>query len=471
MQLEWAIIRIFLSLLIISVSSPIAIAEGNKYKDWSDKPAPKDWNNDAYSPTGYPNYGEGFNPDGSKKKPTSGKDTEQPNYDAYLDPHHPLKNPEGPPREWVYEQEPVDADYDGKPDVDENGKPVTKDKEVTVDEDGDGKPDVDKNGNLIKKKVPVKPADGGPSVQKSSADVDWGERYYDAQFDQPLIVTNKCTTPQPVTITVNDLPYLTFPSSNIEVQPGETTVTGKVKLPPEPDPPINLGMPGAPGWGHVDFGPIFIPPGQFPPPQLHQPHFAQVEGSIEVWHPWAPAGSNECLPNLVTYTVTGHIHFRPPPPDGGGGPEKLATPHVCEVYWNIGEPPPQYKGEDCTEIFNELAKRFRNDVLPSYVMNAPNEWGWLPGESDIENMSTKDLLNIKTRAESVMGARFEFVPVESAVETLTRSGNSSATLSPPPSSRQIPAEFDATSKSAQPARSTSTQKRPTTGPVIDSNKR
>ncbi|MBA4743315.1 MAG: hypothetical protein H2060_11490 [Azoarcus sp.] len=328
----------------------------------------------AYSPDRVaPRFGTEFNPDGS---PRSAGISDKP-YDSWEDPNHPLKSPKPPPKKWVERDVPVDRDGDGQPDVDENGNPITK------------------PGTVF-------PQDGSPPVQRAKGDIDWGERYYDSHFDQLLSATNKCNEERPITITVNGLPYLTLPD-NVAVGAGETKVIrGAVKLPPEPPPPPRLGLPGEPGWGWVDFPPI--PAGQpFPPPKLHQPNFVQIDGTVELWHPWAPASAGDegdCLPRLVTYTVTGHIHFRPPPP-ADAGPSRLATPDVCEVYWNTGVAPKQLGTRDCTPEMRTLAHAFVDRQLAPYIENAPEEWLWL-ASMDIDRMSIGHLLDMKRRAEGIL---------------------------------------------------------------------
>ncbi len=328
----------------------------------------------AYSPDRVtPQFGPEFNPDGT---PTSAGGSDQP-YDAWTDSNHPLKNPRPPPKEWV-------------------------ERDVPVDRDGDGRADVDENGDPVMRPATVFPQDGSPPVQRAKGDIDWGERYYDSQFDQLLSATNNCNQPRPVTITVNGLPYLSMPP-DVTVGAGETKVfRGSVQLPPEPPPPPRLGLPGEPGWGWMDFPPI--PAGQpFPPPKLHQPNFVQIDGTVELWHPWAPASAGEggdCLPRLVTYTVTGHIHFRPPPP-ADSGPSRLATPDVCEVYWNIGVAPEQLGTRDCTTEIRALAHTFVDRHLAPYIQNAPEEWLWL-SLMNIDQMSIGHLLDMKRRAEGVL---------------------------------------------------------------------
>lgn len=329
----------------------------------------------AYSPDRVtPDFGPDFNPDGT---PRTAGESQRP-YDSWADPNHPLKSPAPPPPEWVERDEWVDADHDGRPDLDADGKPVIR-------------------------KAPVFPQDGSPPVQRAQGDIDWGERYYDGRFEQILTATNKCAAPRPITITVRDLPYLQLPTS-ITVEAGERReIRGQVTLPPEPPPPLRLGLPGEPGWGWVDFP---IPIGQpLPMPKLHQPNFVQIEGSVELWHPWAPASAGEggdCLPRLVTYRVTGHIHFRPPPPSGDSGPSRIATHDPCEVYWNIGVPPAQLGERDCTQPIRRLARRYIDRVLAPYIQNAPEEWYWLAG-LDPAQMNIGQLLAMKRRADGVLG--------------------------------------------------------------------
>lgn len=242
------------------------------------------------------------------------------------------------------------------------------------------------------------------SVKSAKGEWPWGERYFDGKFGAPLEIENECTEPQPVGIFIKDLPYLTMPKL-ITVPNGKTNVMGKVQLPPEPDPPINLGLPGSPGWGHVDFGPIIVPPGGLPF-KLHQPHFGKIEGTVVVWHPWDPTVGVGvgCVAVRKTYTVTGHIHFRPPPPKGsGGGPEEIAKTDECQFYWLIGKPPVHLGDKDCTGEMRELAVNFRERILTPYVLNAPEEWEWLPSSSAILQMVIPDLLAMKAHAEAVTG--------------------------------------------------------------------
>ncbi|MSR13776.1 MAG: hypothetical protein EXR86_04275 [Gammaproteobacteria bacterium] len=330
-------LRLILSAVLAIASGLAHAANKPKYAGWSDAPPPAGWSSDAYSPDHPPVFGEGL--DASTLGPAG-------HYDAYFDPHHPLKNPNQDPGEkWGAE----------------SGR------------------------------------DGSPSVGSASADWNWGERHFDDKFTASII-TNNCKSPQPVLITVNDIPYLTLPAT-LTVAPGQTKVDGNVSLPPEPPPPLRLGLPGEPGWGHVDF-PSFIAP-TFPPPKLHQPNFTPIVGSVVTWHPWAP--TEECSPRRQTYTVSGHIHFRPPPPEGAGGPEKIASPSVCQVYWNIGVPPATYQGEDCTQEMRGFATAFRERVLPPYYTNAPEEWLWLPSSEDVQTFSVPQLLDLKAHASALMG--------------------------------------------------------------------
>ncbi len=320
-------------------------AAGVQPRDWDGDKAPPEGVAEAYSPDAVaPDFPDGYRP----------PDGDGP-YNSWTDPYHPLKNPDKDPG----------AAWDRPP-----------------------------GANL---------PDNSPGVLTSTTDWPWGEKYYASEFDASLVVTNNCDTPQPVKITIDNLPYLTLPESVI-VPKGQTVITGKVKLPPEPPPPIRLGLPGEPGWGHVEFPPIIVPPGM-PPPKLHQPNFAEIKGTVVTWHPWVPSGGGaECYPKRQTYEASGHIHFRPPPPDGGdGGPQRIATPDVCEVWWNIGVPPAQWDGEDCTRKIRELARRYIDLVLAPYILNAPEEWLWLPEAGAVDTMSIEDLIAVKVRADTLLG--------------------------------------------------------------------
>lgn len=319
-----------------------SVSAQTAFEAWSGKPAPRGVTDDSYEPGKPPTFGENFD------SPAGEGDS----YDPRLDPNHPLKNPlKDPGAKWEGNQ----------------------------------------GSNL-----------NNTTVATAKGDIDWGEKYYEAQFPISLKVKNFCKTAQPVGIFVSDLPYLTIAPVHL-APPGESVVIGTIKLPPAPPPPLRTGAPGEPGWGHVDFGTILIPPGMSPPPTIHQPNFGSANGTVVIWHPWAP----DCNPARVTYTITGHMHFKPPPPEGagGGGPERLATPDVCEVWWLIGEPPAQYKGEDCTAKFRELALRFNQKILPPYISNAPQDWEWLPTVAEVEVMTQPELLAMKTIAEGVLGHR------------------------------------------------------------------
>ena len=236
-------------------------------------------------------------------------------------------------------------------------------------------------------------------VGKGKGDWDWGEQYYDGVFYPEIKVHNGCDTPQPVTFFVEDLPWLTMPPTMV-VPPGDTVVKGTVKLPPEPPPPLLTGAPGE-SWGHVPIPDFFVPAGQFPPPTIHQPNFAEITGTVIAWHPWSAV--NDCNAARDTYTVSGHIHFRPPSPKPDGGPEKIFEADACEVFWKIGEPPPQLDGKDCTERFRELAAKFLDVNLQHYILNSPNDWLWLPQGAQIQTMSMGELLVMKARADATMG--------------------------------------------------------------------
>lgn len=307
------------------------------------QPNNRDWSGDA-RPEGW--SAEAYSPDSAA--PNFDEDYEGPrgdDYDSREDPNHPLKDPtKDPGEEW------------------------------------EGSSGSGLNQNF---------------VAHSNADWPWGERYYDAVFAAPLIIHNSCKTPQKVGIFVNGNPYLTMPAL-VVAQPGDTTVTGQVQLAPEPEGPHHSGE----GW--IDFGPIIIPPGMFPPPQLHQPNFEELEGEVVVWHAWSPEG--DCNAVRRTYTIGGHMHFRPPPPEGGGGgPSSLATTDMCTFYWLMGFPPAQLGDKDCTQEIRELAAHYLDKIIASYVLNSPEDWLWLPSAGDIGQMSIDELLAMKAHAEAVIG--------------------------------------------------------------------
>lgn len=246
----------------------------------------------------------------------------------------------------------------------------------------------------------------GTMVKKGKADWPWGERYYDGRFAAPLVIENECKSPQPVGIFVSGLPYLTMPSLVMVPAEKKITVLGQVQLPPEPPPPpTRIVGPteiasGLSSWGYIPFYPegYVLPPGET---ALHQPNFEKIEATVVVWHPWAPA--DDCPAVRKTYTVSGHIHFRPPPPDGDRGPERFSETDVCQFYWLIGEPPVHIGDKDCTGEMRELAVNFREKILNHYILNAPEEWRWFPGNGAIRQMSIPELLAMKAHAEAVTG--------------------------------------------------------------------
>ncbi len=316
---------------------------GGAVSNWSGEPPPEGWSEDAYDPEKtQPGFGNKFT-----------GDPDEP-YDSHADPHHPLKNPgKDPGPKW--EREP--------------GK--TKE-------------------------------DRSPGAHAGRVNWDWGERYFEQQFPVVLNIKNHCEASQTVSIFTTDLPFLSFPSQ-VTVPPGKQglDVHGKVKL---GKPPIPSGVPGEPAMGWVDLDPGYIPPGM-PPPDLHQPNFVGLTGTVVVWHPWSPdMGGKGCLPARTTYTVSGHIHWSPPQPeDEDDGPSQLARTDPCVVYWNTGERPPQAEGKNCTAKVRQLAGHFVDKVLPNYRSNAPKEWTWLIEFGAVDDKSINQLLTLKDRASAIMG--------------------------------------------------------------------
>ncbi|MFK7977677.1 MAG: hypothetical protein AB8C02_16195 [Halioglobus sp.] len=325
---------------LLQAASPFVLGDA---ANWSGDNPPDGWSEDAYDPgQTQPGFGNAFT--GDPNEP----------YDSFTDPFHPLKNPnKDPGTQW--ERQP--------------------------------------GSNM---------GDRSPGAHASKVDWDWGERYFEQKFPVLLNIKNHCSTAQNVSIFTTDLRFLTFPSS-VTVPPGGAglDVQGKVVL---PGPPIPTGLPGEPPMGWVDLDPGYIPPGM-PPPKLHQPNFVSITGTVVAWHPWAPdSGPKGCLPARTTYSVGGHIHWRPPEPEEeDAGPSRLATTDPCIVYWNTGERPPQARAGQCTTKIRQLARHFIDKVLPSYRSNAPKEWRWLVEFGAVDDKSAQQLVDLKKRASAITG--------------------------------------------------------------------
>lgn len=243
----------------------------------------------------------------------------------------------------------------------------------------------------------------GVAVSNATGDWNWGELFYDGTYATSLQVRNDCATPEPVYIT-HDLQYLVIQSTAV-IPPGGTVVPATIKTPPTPPPPLATGAPGQPGYGWVQ-PPHYDPasgnsvrlPGE---PKFHQPNFLDVKGTVEAWHPWR----DPCMPSRTVWTVTGHVHFRPPPPKGGdGGPQRIATPDPCVVYWNLGEPPPGFDGRDCTDVFRGLALDTVTRLLAPLAAGSPDDWAWLPESGGISTMTSEELLALKRRIDATLAA-------------------------------------------------------------------
>ena len=243
-----------------------------------------------------------------------------------------------------------------------------------------------------------------PPIRNATGNWPWGEMFYDKTYETELVATNRCPTPQTVYITVHDLPYLKGLPDQVDV-PGDSEVDLPVTIetPPEPDPPINPTPfdPSGPGFGWVQPPDLPPQPNPFDPtaPKWHQPNFLPVKGRVVLWHPW----KDNCQPRRVTYNADGHIHFNPPddtPPDRG--PEKLATPDPCTVYWLTGEEPPNLDDQDCTETFRGLAIAFLETVIAPRAAEDPDAWGWTPTVDQLQSMPSDELLAFRDRAAQIL---------------------------------------------------------------------
>ncbi len=282
-------------------------------------------------------------------------------------------------------------------------------------------------------------ADGSPSVRRATGDWDWGELFYDMTIPARLVVRNQCEGPEVVTITVNNLPYLTMPKRVTVPGMSEIEVEGTIQTPEAPGPIILTGAETLPEEG------IFIDVGK-------------RGGSVVLWHPWNPG---VCEPKREIYTVAGHIHF---PPEsgggGGGGPEEIASPDACTVQWNTGAPAPDLEGrrhgelgrsgtpdpepsespvsisradpsaspakpsgggdephrqmlrgpdaggeedEECGEETRVMALHHLERIVQGPAADDPDAWEWLPTREEIREMSVAELLEFKARADAQLG--------------------------------------------------------------------
>jgi hypothetical protein len=71
------------------------------------------------------------------------------------------------------------------------------------------------------------------------------------------------------------------------------------------------------------------------------------------------------------------------------------------VWWNTGERPPDAK-EDCTAKIRVLATHYRERILQHHYESDPARWAWLPGATQIRDMSIEDLFAMKARADALL---------------------------------------------------------------------
>jgi hypothetical protein len=265
-----------------------------------------------------------------------------PDYEPRLDPNHP---------DYMGPDENGEGGYDPRTDPDHPQKSQT---------------DPGEEWNNPRR------ADGSPHIKQAAGDWEWGELFYGHTYPAQLTVTNDCETKETVTVTVENLPYLTIPKT-IEVNAKSTKIIEcTITTPPAPDVFLT-------GHESIPEGGIFVD---------------IKDAKVTFWHPWNPP----CNPKRVVYNVTGHIHFAPKADDDEGGPSRLATTDACTVYWNTGEPPANLD-EDCTEKIRVLALHYREKILQNYAEADPGSWGWLPSASAIRNMSVSELVAMKNRID------------------------------------------------------------------------
>lgn len=217
--------------------------------------------------------------------------------------------------------------------------------------------------------------DRTPPILLANADWPWGELHFGQTYKAKVILKNECKSRETVTLTVNNLPYLSVPTqvhipgrSMIEV---EATIT----TPPTPNVPLLTGHETIPEIG------IFIDiPGD--------------SESLVIWHPW----NHPCKPKRETYKVSGHIHFPPEAAGGKPGAQKIARASACQVYWNTGQKPGR-SNDDCTEDLRMLALHYRERVLQTYAEHDREAWSWLPPSTAIRTMSEQELMAMKARSD------------------------------------------------------------------------
>jgi len=219
-------------------------------------------------------------------------------------------------------------------------------------------------------------ADGTPGIRTASGNWQWGELRYGTSYKTRLKLTNTCATPETVTLTTSNLPWISVP--------GKVTIPGKSSV----DLDITIVIPPMPKitflTGHENLGP--------------DPFFVDIKGDkeeLKVWHPW----NGDCLPKREIFKVSGHIHPDEPKSDDDPGPQRLATTPPCRVWWNTGERPAQAK-DDCTDAFRKFAVHYREKIVQGFANRDPAAWHWLPGSPEIRTMSATALLAMKQRADT-----------------------------------------------------------------------
>jgi hypothetical protein len=238
--------------------------------------------------------------------------------------------------------------------------------------------------------------DGFPSLADSGLAQgetwNWGELAYSRVYDTKLEIPSICPCSVEVTIEKKYVdhpplgppqlppkiwkdgnPYLTI-AEKVIIPPGGGSVPATIRTPPAPVIPRT-----AAGVALNDL--------------------TLVEGDLILTSRVLP---NCCDPTgcdtKKTYAITGHIHLDPG--SGGSGQE----PVDCDRYWEDERQPPDEVEEACVERMRDLARLYLRDELAADREEDPDAWSWLPEEGAIAGMSSGELLDMKSRAESIRGS-------------------------------------------------------------------
>ena len=231
----------------------------------------------------------------------------------------------------------------------------------------------------------------------------WGELAYSRVYDTKLEVPSTCPCPVEVTIERKYVkhpplgppilppklqeegnPYLEI-AEKIVIPPGGGSVPARIRTPPAPN------IPRTPAGVALN-------------------DLTMVEGDLILTAkvlPGCACRPQDCDERKVV-TIHGHIHLDPG--SGGSGRE----PVNCDRYWEEERPPPDDAEEACIDRMRQLARVFLESELAPARETDPGPWSWLPEPAEIDGMSSRELLAMKTRAEAILQPSNAAVPTPPA---------------------------------------------------------